>query len=144
MLGDWIKREREARDWTLAELGERVGTSGAYIQHLEAGRRKDPRGDILEGLARAFGVSIEQIRKEIRTPPDIFPAEQLRREGLPELEITRYQRFWRLYPDKRSAFLESAQDMARAYAKQEQLISQLHDDPGDTQQIDPASNPIAN
>jgi transcriptional regulator with XRE-family HTH domain len=129
MLGDWIKREREARDWTLAELGERVGTSGAYIQHLEAGRRKDPRGDILEGLARAFGVSIEQ---------------QLRREGLPELEITRYQRFWRLYPDKRSAFLESAQDMARAYAKQEQLISQLHDDPGDTQQIDPASNPIAN
>lgn len=143
MLGDWIKREREVRGWTLAELGARVGTSGAYIQHLEAGRRKDPRGDILEGLARAFGVSIEAIRNEARQAPETFPAEQLRRDGLPEAEIARYRRYWIRYPGRRPALLEAAQGLARAYAKHEQLIAELHDDAGDTDQVDPAAHSIA-
>lgn len=142
MFKDWLKRERESRSLTQGELGALIGTSGAYVQHMEAGRRR-PGLDIMEGLARVFGLTIEQIRAEVRMAPETFPAEQLRREGLPEHELDRYARYWARYPADREALLESAHDLARAYAKQQQLITKLHTESGDAPEVNSTTHPVA-
>jgi transcriptional regulator with XRE-family HTH domain len=143
MLGDWIKQEREARGWTQAELAARAGTSAAYIGHLEAGRRKDPRGSILEGLARAFGISIDEVRKQARGHLDIFPSDQLRAEGLPETHLRRMARLWLKSPERRAELLDSAHSLARATAKFEHLATELSEDDGDLPEVNHTPHAIA-
>ena len=37
-----IKELRKARKWTLAELGEKMGTTDATVQRLESGKCYEP------------------------------------------------------------------------------------------------------
>jgi len=39
VLGRRIREERQAAGWTLEQLGERAGITGAFVAHIEAGRK---------------------------------------------------------------------------------------------------------
>lgn len=55
MLGEKIKRLRESREWTQAELARKVGVTKSAISTYELGMRT-PSADVVCGFAKAFGV----------------------------------------------------------------------------------------
>jgi putative transcriptional regulator len=55
-----LRELRAARNWSQAELGTRVGVSRQAIIAIEAGKF-DPSLPLAFRLARAFGLSIEEI-----------------------------------------------------------------------------------
>ncbi len=50
-----VREERRRADLTLEELGERAGITGAFVAHIEAGRKR-PTLDTLQKLADALGL----------------------------------------------------------------------------------------
>lgn len=54
-VGRNIRRYRDARDWTQAELAERVGTGRIYIAQLEAGAKQCSL-EMLDRLAKALRI----------------------------------------------------------------------------------------
>lgn len=142
MFKDWLKQEREARGLTQDELGARIGTSGAYIGHLEAGRRT-PGLNILIGLSQAFDMGIDAIRKEALDTPQVFPAARFRAAGLSEDHIARLSRLWLRYPERRLAYLEKANKLARALVEFEDATVEDDDPKGTIPQIEPTPHPIA-
>ena len=55
-----LKKLRAERDWSQAELAERLGVSRQTVNAIETGRY-DPSLPLAFGLAGVFGLSIEQI-----------------------------------------------------------------------------------
>ena len=55
MIGDTIKRLRKEKHLTQAELGEKIGVSGAMIGHYETGVRNPKFGTVCR-IATALGV----------------------------------------------------------------------------------------
>ena len=51
-----IREERRRAGYTLDELGERAGITGAFIAHIEAGRKRPTLGTLAK-LAHALGSS---------------------------------------------------------------------------------------
>lgn len=68
-IGQRIAAMREARKWTQAELGARVGTSGTYIGHLETGYRQ-PSYPTIKAIARALGVTLADLDPELTEQPE--------------------------------------------------------------------------
>jgi putative transcriptional regulator len=60
---------RAERGWSQAELAERLGVSRQTVNAIET-RRYDPSLPLAFGLARLFGVAIEQI---FEPEPDAGP-----------------------------------------------------------------------
>jgi len=60
-----LRRLREARQWSVAELSRVSGYSVRAIEQLEAGRCS-PRLETAEDLAGAFGLTIEALFAEAR------------------------------------------------------------------------------
>jgi transcriptional regulator with XRE-family HTH domain len=60
-FGRYLRRLRQERDLTLKQVELASGVSNAYISQLERGRRKSPHPDILKGLAKAYGVPVEDL-----------------------------------------------------------------------------------
>ena len=60
-FGRYLRRLRQERDLTLKQVQLASGVSNAYISQLERGRRKSPHPDILKGLAKAYGVPVEDL-----------------------------------------------------------------------------------
>jgi transcriptional regulator with XRE-family HTH domain len=60
-LGATIRRLREERGWLQEELAARAGITQAQVSRLESGEQRDPRWSTLEGLARAFGLSLDAL-----------------------------------------------------------------------------------
>lgn len=60
MLGEKIKRLRESREWTQAELARKVGITKSAISTYELGIRT-PSADVVCGFAKAFGVSADYL-----------------------------------------------------------------------------------
>lgn len=60
MLGEKIKRLRESREWTQAELARKVGVTKSAISTYELGMRT-PSADVVCGFAKAFGVSADYL-----------------------------------------------------------------------------------
>jgi transcriptional regulator with XRE-family HTH domain len=60
-IGEIVRRLREEQGWSQSELARRVGgkVKPQNIQQLEDGTVSQPR--YLSGLARAFGVNVEQL-----------------------------------------------------------------------------------
>jgi len=50
LFGDYLKRERKARDLTLRALAEKSGTSSAYLSQLETGARPQPKPTMLKKI----------------------------------------------------------------------------------------------
>lgn len=59
-LGQKVKRLRESRDWSQAELARRAGVTKSAISTYELGIRT-PSADVVCSLAKAFGVSADYL-----------------------------------------------------------------------------------
>ena len=59
-LATTLRLEREARDWSLAELAERSGVSKAMISKIERGEAS-PTAALLGRLSGAFGLSMSTL-----------------------------------------------------------------------------------
>jgi transcriptional regulator with XRE-family HTH domain len=60
-LGQAIKRLRTQRGLTQAQLAERAGISQPYLSQLEAGTKGRPAVQIVQTLAKALGVKIDDL-----------------------------------------------------------------------------------
>ncbi len=60
-LGDALRKLREATGISLLELHKRTGISRAHLYRLEAGLITEPRNELLNLLAREFGVDPEEL-----------------------------------------------------------------------------------
>jgi len=60
-LGATIHRMREERGLTQLGLAKRARVSQAYLSQLEAGQKSNPAVAIVQRLARALGVPIQDL-----------------------------------------------------------------------------------
>lgn len=60
-LGRNVARLREARGWSQSELARRSDVSQAFISSLEGGRRGKASTDTAHALARALGVTVDDL-----------------------------------------------------------------------------------
>jgi transcriptional regulator with XRE-family HTH domain len=66
MLPHQLRRLREKKEISQRELAKLAKTSSAYVCSLEGGLRKRPGGAVLQRLAAALGVSIQELCSEKR------------------------------------------------------------------------------
>ena len=60
-VGPQIRKLREARGLSRSRLAAKAEVTYAFIQQLETGTRKQPRGEHLAKIASALGVSVEEL-----------------------------------------------------------------------------------
>jgi transcriptional regulator with XRE-family HTH domain len=63
-----VRMLRGFRGYSQAILGQRSGLSRQYVSQLELGQRPRPRGETLEALARALGVTADQLKGHAAIP----------------------------------------------------------------------------
>ncbi len=56
-----LRRLREAKRMTQADLAKKAKVDQGYISTLEAGGKKNPGIDVLKRLARALGVPVTEL-----------------------------------------------------------------------------------
>lgn len=62
MLKEKIKELRESRNWSLRELGQRMGkATGSHITQIELGKRRNLSLMTACELAKAFGISLDEL-----------------------------------------------------------------------------------
>jgi transcriptional regulator with XRE-family HTH domain len=76
VIGRVIRRERQVRNLTIKELGEKAGLSEIYVGEIERGQ-KYPSAKVLESLAEALELEIADLLELI--------AEEMRREREPQM-----------------------------------------------------------
>jgi transcriptional regulator with XRE-family HTH domain len=76
ILGRIIRRERQARDLTIKELGDKAGLSEIYVGEIERGQ-KYPSSKVLESLANALELDLADLLE--------FMAEEIRGEREPQM-----------------------------------------------------------
>ncbi|MHB8710136.1 MAG: helix-turn-helix domain-containing protein [Minisyncoccota bacterium] len=62
-FGSYLKKQREANNWTIKEMAERLGFSSSYISQLENGARI-PSQKQLAIFAKAYQLPEEEVRKQ--------------------------------------------------------------------------------
>ena len=75
IIGRVIRRERQDRQLTIKELGDKAGLSEIYVGEIERGQ-KYPSSKVLESLAGALDLDIADLLE--------FMAEEIRFERQPE------------------------------------------------------------
>jgi transcriptional regulator with XRE-family HTH domain len=75
IIGRVIRRERQDRQLTIKELGDKAGLSEIYVGEIERGQ-KYPSSKVLESLARALDLDIADLLE--------LMAEEIRYERQPE------------------------------------------------------------
>ena len=60
-LKDRLKQLRAAAGLTQQALATKAGLSMATVIHMEGGRTPDPRASTLKALARALGVTVDEL-----------------------------------------------------------------------------------
>jgi transcriptional regulator with XRE-family HTH domain len=75
IIGRVIRRERQDRQLTIKELGDKAGLSEIYVGEIERGQ-KYPSSKVLESLARALELDMADLLE--------LMAEQIRFERQPE------------------------------------------------------------
>ncbi len=68
-FGQWLRAHREGMGLSLRAFAKKVGVSHSLIDFMEQGER-DATPDVREKLAKAIGVSIDDVR--MATFPDEF------------------------------------------------------------------------
>lgn len=74
MNGEIIKQKRIERKYSQSKLGEIVGVSGAYIQQLEKGTKKNPSLETITAIANALDISPKLLLEEINLSYDLLAA----------------------------------------------------------------------
>ncbi|HEY6270787.1 MAG TPA: helix-turn-helix transcriptional regulator, partial [Terriglobales bacterium] len=70
-LAEIIKSRRLAREWSLRELGSRIGVTPAYVADIEASRRV-PSAELKAKIASALGIPSEELdATDVRLTPDL-------------------------------------------------------------------------
>jgi transcriptional regulator with XRE-family HTH domain len=88
MLWDWVKAERRRRAWTQEDLSERADLAIRVIRAGEQGQRLTATTETLGKLARAFGLTIDDLlvaasgQPLTPQPPEVYLAA-LRALGVP-------------------------------------------------------------
>ena len=75
IIGRVIRRERQDRQLTIKELGDKAGLSEIYVGEIERGQ-KYPSSKVLESLARALDLDLADLLE--------LMAEEIRFERQPE------------------------------------------------------------
>ena len=75
IMGRVIRRERQERNLTIKELGEKAGLSEIYVGEIERGQ-KYPSAKVLESVAGALDLSIADLLELV--------AEEIRHEREPQ------------------------------------------------------------
>jgi transcriptional regulator with XRE-family HTH domain len=60
-LGTMVRRKREARGMTQADLAKRARLTQGYVSKLEAGAQKNPSVTVIKRLAKALGVPVTEL-----------------------------------------------------------------------------------
>jgi transcriptional regulator with XRE-family HTH domain len=63
-IANKIKQYRDQHELTQAQFAEAGGLTREVIQSIENERNTNPTLDTLEGIARAMGISIDELVKE--------------------------------------------------------------------------------
>src|SRR5579884_3412124 len=75
IIGRVIRRERQERNLTIRELGEKAGLSEIYVGEIERGQ-KYPSAKVLESLAAALDLEVADLLEMM--------ADEIRREREPQ------------------------------------------------------------
>ena len=75
IMGRVIRRERQERQLTIKELGEKAGLSEIYVGEIERGQ-KYPSSKVLESIAEALGLDIADLLE--------LMADEIRSERMPQ------------------------------------------------------------
>jgi transcriptional regulator with XRE-family HTH domain len=81
-LGETIHRLRKERGWSTSALARRAGISTAEISRLEKGQGTGPSWRTLEGLAKAFSLSVSELTAGVPRAPEDNPIIMQQVEGL--------------------------------------------------------------
>jgi transcriptional regulator with XRE-family HTH domain len=76
IIGKVIRQERQQRQLTIKELGEKAGLSEIYVGEIERGQ-KYPSAKVLESIARALDLDLAELLE--------LMAEEIRREREPQM-----------------------------------------------------------
>jgi transcriptional regulator with XRE-family HTH domain len=63
-FGAYLKELRKSRRLSLKQVEAKAGVSNAYLSQLERGLRKPPHPEILQRLAKAYEVPVEDLLRE--------------------------------------------------------------------------------
>jgi transcriptional regulator with XRE-family HTH domain len=63
-IKDRLRQLRKAAGMTQQALAVKAGLSVTAIVHIEGGRIDDPRGSTLKAIARALGVSLDELMRD--------------------------------------------------------------------------------
>ena len=74
-LGERVRRERERRGISQAELARRIDRDSAYLSHLEHGHYRQPAKLVLHKIARVLGMNVQSLTllTEDRSPSCLLP-----------------------------------------------------------------------
>lgn len=61
LIGDFIKEKRKKMGLSARELSRRSNVSQAYLSQIETGKNDNPSMEVLEKLAAAFHISLNEI-----------------------------------------------------------------------------------
>lgn len=76
MLGRVIRRERQDRNLTIKELGDKSGLSEIYVGEIERGQ-KYPSAKVLESIAQALDIELAEFLELV--------ADEIRHEREPQM-----------------------------------------------------------
>jgi transcriptional regulator with XRE-family HTH domain len=85
-LGEFIKAERRHSGMSREEVGVAVGKGSATVASWEQGYRRPKQGSLL-GMARLFGVDIQQLQVKAGFTPEFDWYRSLRNETATEEDI---------------------------------------------------------
>jgi transcriptional regulator with XRE-family HTH domain len=82
-IGAIVRSRRELAGLTQADLADKAGVKQSYLSRLEAGKRDSrPSAVVLGRIARALGVSVDELLLEAGARPSKNPTEELRLKRL--------------------------------------------------------------
>lgn len=87
-VGARLRAHRRDRDVTLAELSTETGISTSTLSRLESGERR-PTLELLFPLARAYGVTLDELVDAPSTGDPRIHARAIRRHGMTMMPLTR-------------------------------------------------------
>ena len=82
-FGQWLKQEREARDWSQEELGERMGVKHSTISRLETGKT-----GVSEKMALRCADALAACLLPTQSRESVYHGARLARAGVEEKKLT--------------------------------------------------------
>jgi len=81
-IGETIHALRKERGWSTTALGRRAGIPASEVSRLERNPGAGPSWRTLQGLAKAFAISVSDLTADVPRLPDEDPIVAQQVEGL--------------------------------------------------------------